>query len=218
VLKNRAKCFSGAELTWGSNPTNAQAQDRCHRIGQTREVNIYRLVSEATIEENITKKADQKRVLDFLAIQSGALVPSDSIHLSTPPPLSLRLVPAFGAVWAENPLVCWGSLSAQLVRHPNSSGFEPPRLATEHTRRLGAGGFSEKPQGDKKVEGASAVVGGANAALLAAAAGFGNAPVVDPRREGWKGSAAAKAAVSHPCLVIPSQRNATTLLRRPKVE
>ena len=51
---------------------DAQAQDRCHRIGQTREVNIYRLVSESTIEENIVQKADQKRVLDFLAIQSGA--------------------------------------------------------------------------------------------------------------------------------------------------
>jgi len=51
---------------------DAQAQDRCHRIGQTREVHIYRLVSEHTIEENILKKSDQKRHLDFLAIQSGA--------------------------------------------------------------------------------------------------------------------------------------------------
>jgi SNF2 family DNA or RNA helicase len=50
---------------------DAQAQDRCHRIGQTREVHIYRLVSEHTIEENILKKSDQKRQLDFLAIQSG---------------------------------------------------------------------------------------------------------------------------------------------------
>jgi len=50
---------------------DAQAQDRCHRIGQTREVHIYRLVSEHTIEENILKKSDQKRHLDFLAIQSG---------------------------------------------------------------------------------------------------------------------------------------------------
>ncbi|KAL0043449.1 hypothetical protein WJX79_004963 [Trebouxia sp. C0005] len=50
---------------------DAQAQDRCHRIGQTREVHIYRLVSEKTIEENILTKSDQKRQLDHLAIQSG---------------------------------------------------------------------------------------------------------------------------------------------------
>ena len=50
---------------------STQAQDRCHRIGQTREVHIYRLVSERTIEENILSKSDQKRQLDYLAIQSG---------------------------------------------------------------------------------------------------------------------------------------------------
>ncbi|KAL0404989.1 UNVERIFIED_CONTAM: protein PHOTOPERIOD-INDEPENDENT EARLY FLOWERING 1 [Sesamum radiatum] len=49
-----------------------QAQDRCHRIGQTREVHIYRLISESTIEENILKKANQKRALDDLVIQSGS--------------------------------------------------------------------------------------------------------------------------------------------------
>lgn len=49
-----------------------QAQDRCHRIGQTREVHIYRLISESTIEENILKKANQKRALDNLVIQSGS--------------------------------------------------------------------------------------------------------------------------------------------------
>lgn len=43
---------------------DAQAQDRCHRIGQTREVNIYRLISTHTIEENILKKARQKLRLD----------------------------------------------------------------------------------------------------------------------------------------------------------
>lgn len=54
------------------NPTmDAQAQDRCHRIGQTKDVHIYRLVSERTIEENILKKANQKRLLGDLAIEGG---------------------------------------------------------------------------------------------------------------------------------------------------
>lgn len=54
------------------NPTmDAQAQDRCHRIGQTRDVHIYRLISKQTIEENILKKANQKRMLGNLAIEGG---------------------------------------------------------------------------------------------------------------------------------------------------
>ena len=54
------------------NPTmDAQAQDRCHRIGQTRDVHIYRLISERTVEENILKKANQKRLLGDLAIEGG---------------------------------------------------------------------------------------------------------------------------------------------------
>ena len=48
-----------------------QAQDRCHRIGQTRQVHIYRLISQGTIEESILEKAIQKRELDNVAIQLG---------------------------------------------------------------------------------------------------------------------------------------------------
>eukprot|EP00794_Sanderia_malayensis_P014257 gene14257-15744_t len=54
------------------NPTmDAQAQDRCHRIGQTRDVHIYRLICEKTVEENILKKADEKRLLGDIAIEGG---------------------------------------------------------------------------------------------------------------------------------------------------
>lgn len=48
-----------------------QCQDRCHRIGQTRDVHIYRFVSEYTIEANILKKAEQKKHLDNVIIQEG---------------------------------------------------------------------------------------------------------------------------------------------------
>lgn len=48
-----------------------QAQDRCHRIGQTRNVHIYRLISSYTIEENILKKSMQKSQLDNLIMEGG---------------------------------------------------------------------------------------------------------------------------------------------------
>jgi Helicase conserved C-terminal domain/F-box-like len=44
---------------------------RFSRIGQTREVHIFRLVTEHTIEENILKKAKQKRNLDLLVMDRG---------------------------------------------------------------------------------------------------------------------------------------------------
>ena len=48
------------------NPSN-----RAHRIGQTRDVHIYRFIAKNTIEENILKKANQKRHLGNLAIEEG---------------------------------------------------------------------------------------------------------------------------------------------------
>jgi len=50
---------------------DAQAQDRAHRIGQTRDVHIYRLVTEHSVEENILTKAQQKRQLDFMVMDEG---------------------------------------------------------------------------------------------------------------------------------------------------
>ncbi|KAL7421999.1 swr1 complex component [Cryptotrichosporon argae] len=54
------------------NPSmDRQCMDRAHRIGQTREVHIYRFVSMHTVEENMLKKANQKRLLDRVVIQEG---------------------------------------------------------------------------------------------------------------------------------------------------
>jgi len=46
-------------------------KNRAHRIGQIRDVHIYRLVSQHTIEEALLRKANQKRSLDDLVIQKG---------------------------------------------------------------------------------------------------------------------------------------------------
>jgi len=58
------------DLDW--NPAmDKQCTDRAHRIGQTRDVHIYRFVSEHTIESNILRKASQKQLLDDVVIQEG---------------------------------------------------------------------------------------------------------------------------------------------------
>lgn len=58
------------DLDW--NPAmDKQCTDRAHRIGQTRDVHIYRFVSEHTIESNILRKANQKQLLDDVVIQEG---------------------------------------------------------------------------------------------------------------------------------------------------
>lgn len=44
---------------------------RAHRIGQIRDVHIYRFVSQHTVEEALLRKANQKRSLDDLVIQRG---------------------------------------------------------------------------------------------------------------------------------------------------
>ena len=46
-----------------------QAQARAHRIGQKNQVNIYRLVTKASVEEDIVERAKRKMVLDHLVIQ-----------------------------------------------------------------------------------------------------------------------------------------------------
>ena len=48
-----------------------QAQDRAHRIGQTRPVIVYRLATKGTIEQTLLEKADGKRRLEKLVIQKN---------------------------------------------------------------------------------------------------------------------------------------------------
>jgi len=54
------------------NPTiDSQAMDRAHRLGQTRQVTVYRLITQGTIEERIRKRALQKEEVQRVVIQGG---------------------------------------------------------------------------------------------------------------------------------------------------
>ncbi|NXY81742.1 SMRCD regulator, partial [Alcedo cyanopectus] len=56
------------------NPYNdKQAEDRCHRVGQTREVKVIKLISKGSIEESMLKISQQKLKLeqDMTAADSG---------------------------------------------------------------------------------------------------------------------------------------------------
>ena len=48
-----------------------QAQDRAHRIGQTKPVVIYRFATANTVEQTLLDKANGKRRLERLIIQKG---------------------------------------------------------------------------------------------------------------------------------------------------
>ncbi|MEZ4389661.1 MAG: DEAD/DEAH box helicase [Polyangiales bacterium] len=48
---------------WWNPAVEDQASDRAHRIGQTRKVNVYRMVTEGTLEERIAELLEQKRAL-----------------------------------------------------------------------------------------------------------------------------------------------------------
>ncbi|OKH83995.1 helicase SNF2 [Mycobacterium sp. ST-F2] len=56
---------------WWSPAAEAQAVDRAHRIGQQRPVNVYRLVSENTIEEKVIALQERKRALFAAVIDDG---------------------------------------------------------------------------------------------------------------------------------------------------
>lgn len=55
------------------NPTiDSQAMDRAHRLGQTKQVTVYRMITRSTIEERIRKRALQKEEVQRVVISGGS--------------------------------------------------------------------------------------------------------------------------------------------------
>ena len=61
---------------WWNPATEAQAIDRTHRIGQTRPVMVYRLISHDTIEEKVVALAQRKAALFRGVLDDGDLLAS----------------------------------------------------------------------------------------------------------------------------------------------
>ncbi|CAN6557160.1 unnamed protein product [Malus baccata var. baccata] len=73
------------ESDW--NPTlDLQAMDRAHRLGQTKDVTVYRLICKETVEEKILQRASQKNTVQQLVMMGGhvqgdILAPEDVVSL-----------------------------------------------------------------------------------------------------------------------------------------
>ncbi|RHY47090.1 hypothetical protein DYB30_012496 [Aphanomyces astaci] len=55
---------------WNPHQDN-QAQDRCHRIGQTKDVVVYRLITENSFENRMLQRANAKRTLERVVLSRG---------------------------------------------------------------------------------------------------------------------------------------------------
>lgn len=64
-------CYWFISLSAQNPQSDLQAQDRCHRIGQTKPVVVYRLVTANTIDQKIVERAAAKRKLDKLIIHKS---------------------------------------------------------------------------------------------------------------------------------------------------
>ena len=48
------------------------SQDRAHRIGQMKQVRVFRFITDHSVEERIVERAEMKLRLDNIVIQQGA--------------------------------------------------------------------------------------------------------------------------------------------------
>jgi helicase SWR1 len=154
-------------------PADKQAQDRAHRIGQKREVNVYRLVSSHTVEENMLKKANQKRQLDDLVMQDGDFTTdflskidwhdalkefAEEALAAEPAPASADLRSAQASVWdaddpEEDEEMRALAGAAKAASHFGEDDFEGDGEASSQRHRSAGPAGEDEEDGDDGLEG-----------------------------------------------------------------
>ncbi|KAF5095267.1 hypothetical protein D0Z03_001875 [Geotrichum reessii] len=131
------------------NPSmDKQCQDRCHRIGQTRDVHIYRLVSEYTIESNILKKAQQKQILDNVVIQEGEFTTDYFNKLSVRDMLGDEIV-GDGFINTENIELGGKNLEKALAQAEDADDAAAAAVAMREVNNIDAEDFVEEERQKK---------------------------------------------------------------------
>jgi SWI/SNF-related matrix-associated actin-dependent regulator of chromatin subfamily A member 5 len=74
VLQLTCLLLNILHINFFRNPqADLQAQDRAHRIGQKKPVQVFRLVTDETVEVKVVERAQQKLKLDAMVVQQGRL-------------------------------------------------------------------------------------------------------------------------------------------------
>jgi len=67
---------------WWNPAVEAQATDRAYRIGQTRPVQVHRLIAEGTVEDRIAEMLGRKRALADAVLGTGGAAPAEPTELT----------------------------------------------------------------------------------------------------------------------------------------
>jgi ATP-dependent DNA helicase len=128
-----------------------QAQDRVHRIGQTRNVIIYRLATRGTVEQGLLEKAEGKRRLEKLVIQKGSL--KDAARKETLEELKELLSRSDGEQWEVNEGQVLSERDLKILTDRSEEAYvraetgEDEGLAFKAIDNRTTGGLLEKLQG-----------------------------------------------------------------------
>jgi len=105
-----------------------QAMDRAHRIGQKREVKVFRFVTQDSIEEKVLERAELKLQMDFAVIQAGRLA-EKSKNLSKEEALSAVRYGADKVFRSENVEITDEEIETMIANAKNLTAEREAKLA-----------------------------------------------------------------------------------------